>query len=217
MQRPAAMTHGAVEGALFERFAALAAFFVALGALMYSIFFITIVEGASGFETDIWFALLMVGALVTIPIFIALYNRLREIDTGFALTALVLSLGAAFGGVLHGGYELGGLITPPTGGYGPGPESISHGILRYAVGGLALLFFSWLIQRDRRFPSWLAYLGYLGGALLVLIYVGRLYDFITPGDYVSLIPPILYGFVVHPLWYLGVGRALWQGLPERTS
>jgi hypothetical protein len=217
MQRPATMAYGAAEGVLFERFAALAAFFVALGALLYSIFFITIVEGASGFETDIWFALLMVGALVTIPILVALYNRLREIDVGFALTALILGLAAALGGVLHGGYELGGLITPPEGSYGPGPESISHGILRYAVGGLALLFFSWLIQRDRRFPTWLAYLGYLGGALLVLIYIGRLYDFITPSDYVSLIPPILYGFVVHPLWYLGVGRARWQGLAERTS
>jgi hypothetical protein len=206
----------ALPSAWFERFAGLASIFLALGALLYSILFITIVEGASGFETEFWFAVLMVGGLASVPVLVALYGRLREVDPGFALLAFFLGLGAALGGILHGGYELGALITPPEGGYTPGPESVTRGVLRYAVAGLALIVFAWLIERDPRFPRPLAYLGYIGGALLVLIYIGRLFDFITPGDYLSLVPPILYGFVVHPLFYLWVGWLLWRGLPVRA-
>lgn len=43
-------------------------------------------------------------------------------------------------------------------------------------------------------------------------YIGRLFDFITPGDYyVSLIPPIVYGFLVHPLLYGWIGLTFLRG------
>jgi hypothetical protein len=175
----------------FTRFAGLASFGVALGALAYAIVF--------------WFFLLMVGGIATIPVLVALYLLLREVDVGFALTAFVLGLAAALGGILHGGYNLGGNVTPPRPGFGPGQEEVAHGVLRYAVAGLSLLLLAWLIHRDRRLPRGLAYLGYLGGAVLVFIYIGRLYDFIEPGNYVSLIPPIAYGFAIHPLFYAWLG------------
>jgi hypothetical protein len=52
--------------------------------------------------------------------------------------------------------------------------------------------------------------GLFGGGLLVLIYFGRLYDFITPASHTSLIPPFLYGFVVHPIFYGALGLILWR-------
>jgi hypothetical protein len=48
------------------------------------------------------------------------------------------------------------------------------------------------------------------GALLLLIYFGRLYDFITPASHTSLIPPFLYGFIVHPIFYGALGLILWR-------
>jgi hypothetical protein len=195
----------------FERLAAGAAFFVGLGGLVYAVLFIALVEGATGTENELWFALLMVGGLATVPVLVAVYERLRASDPSLALVALLLGLGGALGGVLHGAYELAAIVTPPAGQYTPGPEAVSKGILRYAVAGLALLLIGRLVQRGGAFPRRLAALAYLGGTLLVVIYVGRLFDFITPGDYASLIPPILYGFVVHPLWYVAIGRELLRG------
>ena len=194
----------------YQRVAGIAAFFVGFGALVYAILFVTIVEGNT--ETEPWFAILMLGAVATVPVLIALYYTLRPYDQAAALTALVLGLFGALGGVLHGGYELGLLVTPPenVAAY-PGPESISKGVLRYLVAGLALLVVAWLVWASGLLPRGIAYLAALGGALLVFVYIGRLYDFITPGDYVSLIPPLAYGFLVHPLLYGWLGLIFWRG------
>jgi hypothetical protein len=194
----------------FQRFAALASISVVLGAVLYSLFFIWVVEGGGSNVRAVWFFLLMVGGLGTVPVLVALYQGLRETDPGFALTAFLLGLGAALGAVLHGSYNLGVEITPPAP-YVPGQEEVARGALRYALLGLFFLLVSWLIQRGRTLPIGLAYVGYLSGAVLVFIYIGRLFDFIQPGDYVSLIPPIVYGFVLHPLWYLWFGLILWRG------
>ena len=191
--------------ARFERLAGFCALFVGLGALVYAILFITIVEGNT--ETEPWFAILMLGGIVTVPVTVALYCRFAEFDQGLALTFLALGLFAALGGILHGGYELAVLITPPEVDIGvyPGPESVAKGVLRYLVAGLSLGLLAWLVWASGLLPRGIAYLAALGGALLVFIYIGRLYDFITPGDYVSLIPPIVYGFLVHPLLYGWLG------------
>jgi hypothetical protein len=194
----------------FERFAGAASILVVVGAVLYSIFFIWIVEGGGSNVQAVWFLLLMLGGLGTTPVLVAVYFRLREVDPGFALTAFLLGLGAALGAVLHGSYFLGAEITPPAEGVYPGQEDVAKGALRYLVLGLFFLLTSWLIQRGRTLPLGLAYLGYLGGAILVFIYIGRLFDFITPDNYVSLLPPIVYGFVVHPLWYLWLGVTLWR-------
>lgn len=194
----------------FERFAGLSSFLVVVGAALYSVFFIWVVEGGGSNVKAIWYFLLMLGGLGTVPVLVALYYRLRPVDPGFALTALLLGLGAALGAVLHGSYSLGAEVTPPDP-YALGQEDVARGALRYLVFGLFFLLTSWLIQRGGVLPRGLAYLGYLGGAILVFIYIGRLFDFIKPDDYVSLIPPIVYGFAVHPLWYLWLGLELWRG------
>jgi hypothetical protein len=84
-------------------------------------------------------------------------------------------------------------------------ESVTKGVLRYLVAGLALLLIAWLVWASALLPRGIALLAAAGGVLLVFIYIGRLFDFITPGDYVSLIPPIVYGLVVHPLLYGWIG------------
>lgn len=196
--------------ATFQRFAAICAFLAALGAILYAILFIAIVEGAGKTTYEWWFFLLMAGGAATIPVFAALYVRLAAIDAGMALTAFALALLAALGGIMHGSYNLGRLVTPRAESIPAGFEEISHGVLRYAVAGLALLLIGWLLSRDPGLPDLLAWLAYLGGAVLVFIYLGRLFDFITPGDYVSLLPPIVYGFVIHPLLYAWLGLIFWR-------
>jgi hypothetical protein len=199
----------------FERFAGAASLAVAFGALLYASLFVVIVEGGGLTTSKLWFFTLMVGGAATIPVVVAVYFLLRDTDAGFALTALVLGVFAAFGGITHGAYNLGARVTPPVDYAGPNEEAVSHGVLRYLVAGLFFLLVAWLASRDARFPRALAGVAALAGAALVFVYVGRLYDFITPENYVRLIPPLLYGFVLHPLWYGWLGALLWRGVPPR--
>jgi hypothetical protein len=200
----------------FERVAGMASFVVVLGAVLYSIFFIWIVEGGGSNVLAVWYFLLMLGGLGTVPVLVALYFRLRPSDEGYALVAFLLGLGASLGAVLHGSYNLANEITPQQP-YALGQEDVARGALRYLVLGLFFLLTAWLIQRSGALPLGLAYLGYVGGAILVFIYIGRLFDFITPDDYVSLIPPIVYGFVVHPVWYLWLGWVFWRGAAAEVA
>lgn len=192
----------------FERFAGLCSLAVAFGAIAFAAVFAVIVGGSS--QGKPFFALLLGGAIISVPVVVAIFQRLRETDEALALTALVFGVLGSLGGILHGGYELAALQTPPTEGYYPGLESVTKGVLRYGSAGLALLLFGWLILRGGRLPRLLGYVGIFGGALLVLIYFGRLFDFITPASHTSLIPPFLYGFVVHPIFYGTVGVVLWR-------
>jgi Domain of unknown function (DUF4386) len=192
----------------FERFAGACSLAVAFGALAFAAIFAVIVGGSS--QGKPFFALLLGGAILIIPVLVAIFRRLRVGDEGFALTAFLFGLLGALGGILHGGYELGALQTPSAATYYPGPEAVTKGVLRYGCAGLALLLVGWLIVRHGRLPRLLGYVGLFGGGLLVLIYFGRLYDFITPASHTSLIPPFLYGFVVHPIFYGALGLILWR-------
>jgi hypothetical protein len=202
----------------FARFAGFASIFVGIGGLVYGILFAYIVAGAPRLVGQLWFLLLMVGGLFSLVVVAALYRALREADGGFALVALLLGLLAATGGLLHGAYNLGDVIGPPIGRLPPHPETVSSGILRYGVQGLFLLQVGWLLRRSPRFPGGLAAVAGFGGVLLVVVYLGRLFDFITPATTISLLPPLLYGLVVHPTFYVWLGLALRRAAAgERAS
>jgi hypothetical protein len=56
----------------------------------------------------------------------------------------------------------------------------------------------------------LSYLGYLAAVLLIILYLGRLIIY-TPTNPVILIPALLSGFLVNPIWYIWLGISLWGG------
>ena len=155
---------------------------------------------------ELWFGLLIGGGLALAVVFAGVYERIRPAEPGLALVAVLLGTLGGLGGVLHGAFGLAHLLGRPVGDAQLDPM----GVLRYATAGLALLTLGWAIRRTDALPKALGALAMFGGFLLVLIYAGRLYDFVTPAVRASLIPPILYGFVVHPVLYIGLGRALFR-------
>lgn len=56
-------------------------------------------------------------------------------------------------------------------------------------------------------PRGLAYLGYVSGVLLVLIYLGRLI-ILSASNPLVLGPAAIEGFIVNPAWYIWLGFAL---------
>jgi hypothetical protein len=183
----------------FEKFAGWGAILAGLSGFLYSISFIVL-------RDELLSALfLMFGGLFSTSAVTALYQRLRGTESGFVLLGFLLSLCAAIGSVIHGGYDLANAIHPPAADIADLPSAIDpRGLLTFGVSGLGLFLLSWLMSREVRFPGGLAYLGYLSAILMIVLYLGRLI-LLQATSPVIVIPALVEGFIVNPIWYGWLG------------
>jgi hypothetical protein len=87
-----------------------------------------------------------------------------------------------------------------------------RGLGTFALTGLALAVASLLILCGDAFPRALGYLGLVGAALLLFVYVGRLVILNpkSPGLHAAA---VISGFLVNPAWFLWAGWALFRKQP----
>jgi hypothetical protein len=189
----------------FERFASLSAILTGVLGLLYSLAFVVL-------GNPLYYSIcLLLGGLFASVVTVALYRRLSSADPDFALWALLLGLLAAAGSLIHGSYDLANAINPPTTANPDLPFQVDpRGLLTFAVAGISLFVFSWLITGSRILPPALGYLGFASAILLVLIYLGRLIV-LDPGSRLILIPAALEGFIINPVWYIWLGFSLRSG------
>jgi hypothetical protein len=206
----------------FERSSGWCAIVVGAAGFLYSVSFVATLRGVASLGT--WAAIfLLIGAINTVQVVSALYRRTRDVDAGFALTAVLFGLVGALAAALHGGYDLANAVHPPSAAATDFPSPMDpRGLGTFGFAGLALLVFSRLIQRGAiardavdlaartRLPHGLAMLGYISGILLVLTYLGRLIV-LDPNSLLILVPAGVEGFVVNPIWYVWLGVALLRG------
>jgi len=190
----------------FARFAGACAIAAAIVGLGYSVAFVVIKDPL------LYSLLLMVGAFLTSVAVIAFADRLRAVDAGFATWGMVLGLAGTLGAGVHGAYDLANAINRPSilvdTGLADLPSAIDpRGFLTFGVAGLALLVLAWLTRRDASFPSGLGWLGLALGALLIVVYLGRLIVLDASSPLV-LGPAALAGLIVNPAFYLWLGREL---------
>ena len=183
----------------FERFAGWTALLAGISGFLYSISFIVL-------QNDLLSALfLMLGGLFSMGALTALYQRLRETESGFALLGLLLSLTGVLGAAIHGGYDLANALQPAS---SPGtglPNAVDpRGLLTFGISGLGLSLLAWLMTQNMRFPKRLSYLGYLSATLMIILYLGRLI-IVQATNLAIVIPALLEGFIVNPLWYVWLG------------
>lgn len=189
----------------FERFASISAVVAGIVGLLYAIAFVilrnTLLSGLF---------LMLLGLLI--PIFVVgIYQRVRQVDEAFALWALLTGIVGGFGTTVHGGYDLAVAINPPA----SNPVALANlpnqvdprGLLTFAVTGISFLVLAWLMGRSAVFSRGLQLLGYLAGALLVIIYLARLVV-LDPTNPILLAPVLVSGFVVIPIWNIWLGLAL---------
>lgn len=193
----------------FEKFAGFSAILTGIAGLLYSVAFIVISRSDPDLGGLLSALFLMLGGFFATPVLVALYNRLREMEPGFALWAVLLGIVGAFGSVIHGGLDLANAINPPVVSEGLPSEINPRGLLTFGVTGIALFVFSWLMRRSRSFPNNLAYLGYLFAISMIIIYLGRLIV-LDPTNPIILIPALLAGFILNPLWYIWLGLVFWR-------
>jgi hypothetical protein len=197
----------------FERFAGLCAILAALSGLLYSVSFIIIARSAPALGGLLSALFLMAGGLLSVPALLGLYFRLRAADAGFALLALGLGLAGGLGAAIHGGYDLANAINAPVSNAadaGLANPVDPRGLLTFGVAGVSVLILAWLIGQGGGFSRSLGLLGYALGALLIIIYLARLIV-LQPTNPILLIPALLVGFILNPVWYFWVGLGLLRG------
>lgn len=195
----------------FERFAGACALLTGITSFLYALAFV-ILQNA-----PLSALFLMAVGLLTSPVLVAIYYRLRDTDAPFALWALVLGIAGALGSTVHGGYDLANTIIPSGLASTELPNPIDpRGLLTFGVAGVALFIVGWLIVRGGRLPRGLGYLAYLSALLLVVLYFGRLI-IVVPSSPVIVVPALLSGFVVNPALYILLGFALLSGRTDPTE
>src|SRR5690349_5242236 len=186
----------------FERFAGWMAIFAGLSGFLYSLSFIFL-------QNNLLSALfLTLGGIFSIAALTALYERLRNTESGFALLGLLLTVSAALGSAIHGGYDLSNALHPPASLNADLPNPIDpRGLLTFGIAGIGLFLLSWLLNQEMQFPKSFAYLGILSAILMIVLYLGRLIV-LQATSLVIVIPALLEGFIVNPIWYVWLGLNL---------
>ncbi|HSJ85861.1 MAG TPA: hypothetical protein VK909_01545 [Anaerolineales bacterium] len=186
----------------FERFAGWSAILAGICGFLYSVSFIVL-------QNNLLSALfLTLGGLFSTAALTGLYQRLRGTENGFALLGLLLSLGAALGSAIHGGYDLANALHPPVSLNADLPNPIDpRGLLTFGIAGLGLFFLSWLTTQEMQLPRSLGYLGMLSAVLMIILYLGRLIILQATSPAI-VIPALLEGFIVNPIWYIWLGLVL---------
>ncbi len=197
-----------MESRSFERFGSVMAILAGIAGFLYAVSFIILRNALASS-----LCLLVTGLLTTVAL-IALYYRLQTTGGPFAFYALLMGVAGAFGAAIHGGYDLAYNVNIPS--PAPAPEVLAlpsqidpRGLLTFGFMAIGLFFFSWLITRSRVMPNSLGYLGYLSAIMLVILYIGRLI-ILDPTNPMILVPALLNGFILGPLFYLWIGAALWR-------
>ena len=185
----------------FDSLVRWAAILAAIFGLAYSVSFVFL-------QDQLLYSLfLLLGGLATAVVMTALYQRLQRTQESFALLAFSLSVGAAAGAIIHGGYDLANALNAPANLNLDLPNAVDpRGLLTFGVAGLGLFMVSWLMAHTRGFPKGLASLGYLSALLMVVLYVGRLV-ILQATNPAIVIPALLEGFIVNPIWYLWLGTS----------
>ena len=195
--------------ASFKKFSGWAAVFAGISGFLYSISFIVL-------QNNLLSALfLTLGGLFSTAALTGLYQRLRGTESGFALLGLLLGLSAALGSAIHGGYDLANALHPPASLNADLPNPIDpRGLLTFGIAGLGLFLLSWLMTQATEFPRLLSYLGILSALLMIILYLGRLI-ILQATNPAIVIPALLEGFLVNPLWYIWLGLTLMRD-PDRS-
>lgn len=193
----------------FDRWGSRAAMLGAIAGFAYAVSFVAL-------KNQLLYSLFL--TLLGLFAFVALtsvYGRVRDADPSLALLALAFGLFGAAGTAIHGGYDLSNAINPPTAalpaGYADLPSQVDpRGLLTFGFTGVGLFIFAWMMTQVRSFPKNLGYLGLLSAILFVVIYLGRLIV-LDPSNALLLVPVLLNGFIVSPIFYFWLGMSLRSG------
>jgi hypothetical protein len=190
----------------FTRTAAWCSLVAGVAALAYSFTFAVVVQ--DGYRWAQWTStiVLAIGGAAALPVVVALYLRVRAVDEGFALIAVLVGSLAAAGSLLHATFDLGVLANQPPQQWDYPSPTDPRGFATFFLAGAAIAVLSTLLGRVGA-PRNLVRLGWIIAVLLAWVWIGRLTALDPKEPWVA--PAVVgSGFVGVPLWYAWVGWLL---------
>jgi hypothetical protein len=210
-----------VKPSSFDIFSGWCSVLAGIVAILYAIAFLVVQQLAPMLGSLLSALFLTILGVLGSVVLTALFGRFRAVAGEFALWAYVIGTVGSIGTAIHGGYDLANAIHPSSvvtaNALADVPSEVDpRGFLAFLIVGLAILSFSWLIVSTRRMSQRLGVVGYVTAGGLILLYLARLI-ILTPTHPVVVALAILNGVILTPLWYIGLGLALWQGVTRLTD
>ena len=205
--------NGAEAARSYERRAGALAIAAGIGGIVYSVAFLGgVVAGWAPELGKLVSAIaLLVGGLLTVAVMVAIYRRLLSAAAAMALLGLALVVIGATGATVHGGYDLANAINPPAtdplaDANLPSPID-PRGLLTFGLSGLGLLVLMLKARTTGVLTPRVAALGALVGALMIVVYLGRLIV-LDPTNPLVAGPAALTGLILSPAFYIWLGLEL---------
>lgn len=184
----------------FERFAGWLSILAGIAGIGYAVAFVVLKDaGLSGL-------FLLLAPLLATAGLVAVFNRVREVDSGFAILALGLGIVGSLAASTHGAFDLANVLHPPTL-ESDLPSSVDpRGFATFGLTGVAVAILAWLAGRTPDLPAWVRPLGLVLGVVLVATWLARLVvlDATSP----LVLGPALVAGVLSPVFFLGLGAWL---------
>jgi len=186
----------------FDRFAGWASILAGVAGIGYAVAFVVLKNGSLSAQ------FLTVAPLFAVAGLVAVFERVRMIDSGYATLALALGAFGSLAASTHGVYDLSNVLHAPAGALPADvPSALDpRGYGTFALTGLAVLILSGLAGRSTDLPGWVSPLGLVLGVFLVLTFLGRL--IVLDATSLLVLGPALVSGLLSPILFLLLGAWL---------
>ena len=152
---------------------------------------------------------LTLAPLLAVAGLVAVFERVRETDSGYATLALALGAFGSLAASTHGAYDLANVLHPPA-----GHDAVRElpfaadprGFATFGLTGIALALLSTLARRTPEIPAWVGPLGLVLGLFLVITWLARL--IVLDAGNVLVLGPALVSGLLSPIFFLLLGAWL---------
>jgi hypothetical protein len=195
-----AMGGSVAGGRSFERFAGWLSVLAGIAGVGYAVAFVVLKNAQLSALFLTLAPLLAIGGLV------AVFERVRSIDAGFATVALSLGVFGSLAASSHGAYDLANVLHPPAS-VPDVPFAVDpRGYGTFALTGLSLVLLAWLAGRTSDLPGWVSPIGMVLGVVLVITWLARL--IVLDATSLLVLGPALVSGLLSPIFFLLLGAWL---------
>jgi hypothetical protein len=190
-----------VNGTSFDRLAGWSSVLAGVAGIGYAVAFVLLKNA------QLSALFLTLAPLLAVAGLVAVFDRVRQIDSGFATVALAFGAFGSLAASSHGAFDLSNVLHPPAVLPTDIPSEMDpRGYATFALTGLAVILLAWLSARTTDLPSWVSPLGVVLGVVLVVTWLARLV--VLDASSLLVLLPALVAAVLSPVFFLLLGAWL---------
>lgn len=184
----------------FDRYAGWLSILAGVTGVGYALAFVVLKDGRLSA------VFLTLAPLLAVAGLVAVFERVRDIDSGYATLALALGAFGSLAASTHGAYDLANILHPREAASSLPSAVDPRGYGTFGLTGIALVLLSTLTRRTPEIPSWVGPLGLVLGLFLVITWLGRL--IVLDATSVLVLGPALVSGLLSPIYFLLLGAWL---------